>query len=232
MKRFLSFIVLVAIAITSVLSCQFVSATPAIPEPSPVDLGLSVKWANCNLGASKPSEYGGYYQWAGTKDVSDTDIQLCWRNCPYRTFSNSPSDFTKYNTDPLLGTVDNKRVLEAKDDAASVALGGKWRVPTDAEWSELINTDNCSWTWTTIDGVNGYKVQSKKRGYTDNWIFLPATGYRRDVFLTDVMSYGYYWSSSLDYDAWGADYMYFHSGVVSWSRRARYIGYSVRPVSE
>ena len=47
-----------------------------------VDLGLSVKWSSCNLGASKPTEYGGYYQWAGTTDVSDTSINLDWDNCP------------------------------------------------------------------------------------------------------------------------------------------------------
>ena len=200
----------------------------------PVDLGLSVKWAACNVGASKPTEYGGYYQWAGTTDVSDTGIDLYWDNCPYHTGSNSSSGWTKYNTKSSYGTVDNKTVLESLDDAASVALGGKWRMPTDAEWDELMNTDNCSWTWTAINGVYGYKVQSKKAGYTDNWIFLPAAGYRTFNKLSYVGTYGYYWSSSLKtdmpYEALG---LFFSSKGFDLSvTGSRYEGKSVRPVSE
>ena len=198
-----------------------------------VDLGLSVFWASCNLGASKPTEYGGYYQWAGTKDVSDTSIKLDWSYCPYHTGSDYKSGWTKYNTKWSYGTVDNKKVLESIDDAASVALGGKWRMPTDAEWTELRNTDNCSWTWTTIDGVNGYKVQSKKSGYTDNWIFLPAAGYRIDTYFYNVGSNGDYWSSSLNTAypdrAWG---VYFYSDGVYRYDDYRCYGLSVRPVSE
>ena len=207
--------------------------TPAPPEPSLVDLGLSVKWASCNLGASKPTECGGYYQWAGTKDVSDTSIYLNWDNCPYHTGSDQYSGWTKYNTKSSYGTVDTKTVLEAMDDAASVALGGKWRIPTDAEWSELRNKSNCSWTWTTIDGVNGYKVQSKKPGYTDNWIFLPAAGSRGSGYLHNVGSDGSYCSSSLM--TVGPDYAYgmgFASRYVYGGSSGRYNGLSVRPVSE
>lgn len=198
-----------------------------------VDLGLSVYWASCNLGASKPTEYGGYFQWAGTKDVSDTSIYLDWNNCPYHIGSNYSSGWSKYNTKSSYGTVDNNTVLEAKDDAASVALDGKWRIPTDAEWSELRNTDNCSWTWTTIDGVCGYKVQSKKSGYTDKWIFLPAAGYRYDDYLYDVGSSGDYWSSSLDtYYPYDACLLHFDSSYVNRGSTYRYYGQSVRPVSE
>ena len=198
-----------------------------------VDLGLSVFWSSCNLGASKSTESGGYYQWAGTTDVSDTGICLDWRNCPYHTGSGFSSGWKKYNTNSSYGTVDNKTVLESMDDAASVALGGKWRMPTDEEWTELCNTDNCSWTWTTIDGVNGYKVQSKKAGYTDNWIFLPAAGSRNDTYFSSVGSGGAYWSSSLrtdrPYYTWG---VYFSSGNVGRGYDYRYSGQSVRPVSE
>ena len=118
------------------------------------------------------------------------------------------------------------------DDAATVALGGNWRMPTDEEWYELRNTSNCSWTWTTIDGVNSYKVQSEKPGYTDNWIFLPAAGYREGSDLYDVGSGGYYWSSSLDtVEPNGAYDMIFNSGGF-YRCCLRYIGHSVRPVSE
>ena len=196
-----------------------------------VDLGLSVKWASFNLGASTPTEYGGYYQWAGTTDVSDTSINLFWDNCPYHTGSDELSGWKKYNTDSYLGTVDNKTVLEPKDDAATVALGGKWRMPTDEEWTELIR--DCSLTWTTIDGVNGYKVQSKMPGYTDNWIFLPAAGWREYDSLNRVGSLGYYWSSSLGTSGpLAAVSMYFDSGIFFWGNHYRYSGFSVRPVSE
>ena len=235
MKQILPFIALSAIAVLSVFSCQKEPAntTPAPPTPSLVDLGLSVKWATCNLGASKPTEYGGYYQWAGTKDVSDTGIYLDWSNCPYHTGSDNQSGWTKYNTESSYGTVDNKTVLEAMDDAASVVLGGKWRMPTYEEWSELCNTDNCSWTWTSIDGVNGYKVQSKKSGYTDKWIFLPAAGYRSYNEHRLVGSNGFYWFSSLstDFPAY-AHYMSFGSGHFRSYDGYRYDGQSVRPVSE
>ena len=223
------------VVVAKVDDVEFVSAignftTLAPPEPSPVDLGLSVKWASFNLGASKPTEYGGYYQWAGTKNVSDTSISLEWTNCPYFTRSDR---YLKYNTLSSYGTVDNKTVLEAMDDAAAVALGGSWRLPTYEEWGELCNTDNCFWTWTTIDGVNGFKVQSKKSGYTNNWIFLPAAGLRSYDYLYDAESYGYYWSSSLDTDS--PDYAYnmrFDSGSVSRNDYFRHVGQSVRPVSE
>lgn len=204
-----------------------------VSEMEYVDLGLSVKWATCNLGASKPTEYGGYYQWAGTKDVSDTEIYLGLDNCPYHTGSDNQSGWTKYNTESSYGTVDNKTVLESMDDVASVALGGKWRMPTYEEWSELCNTDNCSWTGTTIDGVNGYKVRSKKSGYTDNWIFLPAAGFRCKDYHSVVGSIGYYWSLSLSTDR--PDYAYsvsFDSGDFGGDDHDRYLGLSVRPVSE
>ena len=76
-----------------------------------------------NLGASKPTEYGGYYQWAGIADVSDKGIYLDLSNCPYHTGSDYDSGWTKYNTKSSYGTVDNKIVLESMDDAAAVALG-------------------------------------------------------------------------------------------------------------
>ena len=208
--------------------------TPAPPMPSvSVDLGLSVSWASCNLGASKPTEYGGYYQWAGTKDVPDTGIYLDWSNCPYHTGSDLKTGWTKYNTESSYGTVDNKTVLEAMDDAASVVLGGKWRMPTIDEWNELLNTGNCSWTWTTIDGVKGYKVQSKKSGYTDNWIFLPAAGCRYGGSLSDGGSRGNYWSSSLytDIPRYACS-MTFGAGFFSGDGSNRGYGLSVRPVSE
>ena len=119
------------------------------------------------------------------------------------------------------------------DDAATVALGGSWRMPTYEEWSELHNTDNCSWTWTTIEGVYGYKVQSKKPGYTDNWIFLPASAYRDGDYLGEVGEIGCYWSSTLDTDNPCYSHpMNFLSNDFYRLGNCRYFGLSVRPVSE
>lgn len=202
-----------------------------------VDLGLSVKWASCNLGATKPEEYGGYYQWAGLEDVTNTSIYLDCNNCPYHTGSSYETGWKKYVSSIYpsywsgSGNPDNKTVLDPSDDVAHVKLGGKWRMPTDAEWTELIN--NCTWTWTTQNGVKGYKVTSKKSGYTSKSIFLPAAGYRRYDYPSSVGSYGRYWSSSLIsiYPS-SACGLYFDSGQVDASSAFRYLGKPVRPVSE
>lgn len=213
------------------VSCGKEPSQPA--DPALVDLGLSVKWRAWNLGASKPEDYGGYYQWAGTTDVTDKSIYLDWDNCPYHTGSRLSTGWTKYNTESSYGIVDNKTVLDPKDDVAHVKLGGKWRIPTMAEWKELRNTSNCSWTWTSINGINGFKVQSKKAGFTDNWIFLPAAGYRNGSGLRGAGSLGDYWSSSLSaddpYDAYG---LAFDSYDVCTSYGGRCVGQSVRPVSK
>ena len=196
-----------------------------------VDLGLSVKWATCNVGAMKPEDYGGYYQWAGTKDVSSTGIYLDDSNCPYHTGSKSRTGWTKYNTKSSFGKVDNKTVLDPCDDAAHINWCGSWRMPTGAEWREL--KENCIWTWTTQNGVKGYKVTSIRFGYNKS-IFLPAAGYCNEDDLLHAGSYGSYWSSSLYTIApSGAYNMYFYSDCVyTFYFLSRYNGKSIRPVSE
>ena len=182
-----------------------------------VDLGLSVKWANMNLGASKPEEYGDYFAWGETDSKDD----YSWSTYE---FSNSPSGpFSKYNTDSSYGTVDNKIVLDAEDDVAHVKLGGNWRMPTDAEWTEL--QENCTWTWTTQNGSKGRLVTASN----GNSIFLPAAGYRYDTTLAREGSYGYYWSSSLATPG-AARFLRFYSGYVARYSDYRYNGYSIRPV--
>ena len=201
-----------------------------------VDLGLSVFWASFNVGASSPEEYGGYYQWAGTQDVTSTSIYLDWNNCPYHSGSNSSTGWTKYIPSDKSsywsgsGSPDNKTVLELSDDIAHVKLGGKWRMPTEAEWEELIN--NCTWTWTTQNGVNGYKVTGKKSAYTSKSIFLPAAGCRNSDYLYNVGTRGYYWSSSLNtgYPYYAYVLYFYPPGSVDTSNDRRYGGLSVRPV--
>ena len=187
-----------------------------------VDLGLSVKWATCNVGANKPEDYGDYFAWGETKPKSTYN----WST--YKWCRGSYDTQTKYNTSSSYGTVDNKKTLELSDDAARANWGGSWRMPTDAEWTEL--REKCKWTLTTQNGVKGYKVTSKSNG---NSIFLPAAGYRYGSSLDSAGSYGDYWSSSLytdsPYLAWGVD---FNSSNVVRDRNDRYFGFSVRPVCQ
>ena len=188
-----------------------------------VDLGLSVKWATMNVGASKAEDYGNYFAWGETQPKSTYD----WST--YKYCNGSSTTLTKYCNMSSYGNngfTDNKTQLELSDDAARVNWGGGWRMPTDAEWTEL--REQCTWTWTTQNGKNGYKVTSKSNG---NSIFLPAAGCRYDTSLSNAGICGYYWSSSLDTDgpisAWG---VYFYSSNVSRNYLSRYDGRSVRPV--
>ena len=190
-----------------------------------IDLGLSVKWATCNVGATKPEEYGDYFAWGETQPKDNYGWSTYkWCNGSYNTL-------TKYNTDSSCGTVDYKTTLELSDDAARANWGGSWRMPTDAELTEL--REQCTWTWTTQNGVYGYKVTSNKSGYTNKSIFLPAAGYREDSTLRSAGSYGDYWSSSLytdfPYYALGVT---FSSGIVYWNYHYRRCGLSVRPVCQ
>ena len=201
-----------------------ITVTP--PEPEYVDLGLSVKWATFNVGATKPEEYGDYFAWGET----ETNSNYSWDN--YKLCNGDYSTLTKYCRESRYGNngiTDTKTTLDMEDDVAHVKWGGSWRMPTKAEQDELCT--NCTWTWTSLNGVNGYLVTSNKTGYTDRSIFLPAAGYRDDTDLNNVGSYGYYWSSSLGpYDSLCAYDIGFNSynGAVSYNYR--YDGQSVRPV--
>ena len=123
------------------------------------------------------------------------------------------------------GFTDDKTVLDSEDDAAHEKLGGNWRMPIDAEWAELV--DKCTWTWTTQNGVSGMLVTANN----GKSIFIPIAGYRLRTSLSDVDSYGIYWSSSLDTDnpiyALGA---IIGSGGVDRDCYDRCVGISVRPV--
>ena len=188
-----------------------------------VDLGLPSgrKWAAYNVGATKPEEYGGYYAWGETEEKSN----YSWST--YKWCNGSYNTMTKYCTDSSYGTVDNKTVLDPEDDVAHVKWGGSWRMPTKAEQDELRN--KCSWQWTTLNGVNGYRVT----GPNGNSIFLPAAGYRLDTSLYLGGSFGNYWSSTpLESLSYSACCLYFLGTNFDWNSYNRYYGLSVRPVSE
>jgi len=197
-------------------------------EPLMVDLGLSVKWASFNVGAYKAEGCGDYYAWGETEPKSDC-YDYWWNT--YKHCNGSSKNMTKYNTSSEYGPIDDKTVLEPEDDVAHVKWGGSWRMPTDGEWKELI--ENCTWTWTNLGGMNGRMVTSNKEGYTDKWIFLPASGYCNPYFSPYLGYCGTYWSSSLitddPYYAWYVD---FFSDQLEINGFPRSLGLTVRPVSE
>ncbi len=189
-----------------------------------VDLGLSVKWATCNLGASKPEEYGWYLMWGSVTEGGDP---VCsWANCPGNGGNSSynSSEIAKWNSSNLANNVLNPKV-----DAARANWGGSWRMPTEAEFTELI--DNTNRTWTNVNGVAGWKCVSTKAGYTDKYIFLPAAGYRLGTSPYGAGSYGDYWSSSLNASKPdGGRYLYFFSSYFDVQNDDRCRGFTVRPV--
>ncbi len=189
-----------------------------------VDLGLSVKWATCNVGAEKPEDYGDYFAWGETTPKEN----YYWTT--YKYCKGTYKTMTKYCTNSSSGNngfTDNKTVLDPEDDAATVNWGGSWRMPTQEEQDEL--TNNCTWTWTTQNGVNGYKVV----GPNGNSIFLPAAGYMYGTSLYYVGSCGYYWSGSLNTsNPNSAYYVDFSSSSVYRGSYYRYYGLSVRPVCQ
>lgn len=196
------------------------------PENVYVDLGLSVKWAICNVGAYKPEEYGDYYAWGETepKDFYFWDT--------YKYCDGTYNSLTKY-TDSAYGKdgfSDNKSVLDPEDDVAHVKWGGNWRIPTKDELEEL--RTKCTWTSTTLNGVKGYSVTSNVDGYTDRSIFLPATGMRIRQWTLNTDTIGRFWGNSIvtgdDYDAVYLDFD-FSRGPGRFSI-IRCLGQCVRPV--
>ena len=192
-----------------------------------VDLGLSVKWATCNIGADRPEDTGNYYSWGEIEPKRS----YTWENYTHSNGSNKK--LTKYCTDSSYGYngfADNKTSLDPEDDVAHINLGDGWRIPTREEFEELMQ--NCTWTWTTQNDVNGYLVTSNKSGYTDRSIFLPvADGYSGLLpFYTGPR--GEYWSSTVITD--NPDYtfiLYFDSGNVDVSAYNRKFSRSLRPVT-
>lgn len=185
-----------------------------------VDLGLNVKWATMNVGATKPEEYGNYYAW-GEIEIKDTYSWYFYKYCEGDSYS-----LTKYNTSAYDGTKDDKITLETMDDVASVNWGGSWCMPTEKDIAEL--REKCTFSWTGINGVLGYKITSKSNGKS---IFLPAAGFRDNSSLISAAESGFYWSNSLDTDyPNSARCLWFSYSENSGIKRYRCYGLTVRPV--
>ena len=173
-----------------------------------VDLGLSVKWADRNVGASSASAYGNYYAWGETSTKSS-----------YTESNNTTSDVS-------LSSWSGKSAY----DAARSNWGGTWRTPTESECDELI--DDCTWTWTTQGGHTGYLV----KGPSGNTIFLPAAGCMSGSSCEDAGESGLYWTSTpYSLNNKRAIGMTFISGGSKWTTtdwNARDLGLTIRPVKD
>lgn len=179
-----------------------------------VNLGLAVKWAGWNVGASSPDEYGGYYAWGEIEEKT----YFSWGNY-------------KYYDSQTGGCIDiGSNISGSEYDVVCQNWGDGWRMPTHDEFGEL--KQKCSWSWLQYKGVNGYKVT----GLNGNSIFLPAAGYYAaghgyGPLLSLEGSNGYYWSASLGKDSNNAWRLNFGSGYYDAnSYYSRAGGFTIRPV--
>jgi hypothetical protein len=201
-----------------------------------VDLGLpsGLKWASCNVGATKPEEYGDYFAWGETETKESyywdsykwvNEGQSNWSQINKYTFADNQTDGCWYSGGEFVG--DGRKKLSGADDAATANWGSKWQMPTREQFEELINSAYTTSEYTTQNGVSGLKVT----GSNGNSIFLPAVGFR---FATDAYlpgSAGYYWSRSVgpsnsDY----ASLLFFNSSAKVMDSNTRIIGCCIRPV--
>ena len=184
-----------------------------------IDLGLpsGLLWAETNIGAKTAADDGNYYAWGETSTKSE-----------YIGNTYFDSNYTIYS-------INGKTTLENQYDAAYVNWGDSCRMPTSDEFRELLNSENCTWNWTsmnTSDGssISGYKITSVKNG---NSIFLPASGYRSGGYLIDHGSKGKYWSSTLISSNSSFAYLFiFYSSFHNQASDYRCFGNTVRAVAE
>lgn len=234
------FAAFMAVAMVTFVSCGKVDdggngteqPTPT-PNPNPqptvnwVDLGFpsGLLWADCNVGATNPEDYGDYFAWGETT----TKDNYTWSTYRYCTVDGNGelATLTKYNTTSTYGTPDNLTTLQPADDAATARLNGGARTPTKAEWEELMG--NTTAEWTTLNGVDGRKFTAPN----GKSIFLPAAGYHYGTELQIAGSAAGYWSASLntDFPNCVPDF-YFSSGGQSMDLNYRYYGFSVRAVRD
>lgn len=199
-------------------------------EFAAVDLGLNVKWANANLGAGAPYEFGDYYAWGELETKAD----YTWETYKFGTKSN----LTKYYNRGGSGVMDfDMTILEASDDVAHAKLGGNWRIPSEEEMGNLIDTRKIPayyrWEWISVGGHDGWKVTHLSSG---NSIFFPGANARNGsgLYYGEDDARGFYWTSSVhlmdQWTAWSFTFYYGGAGFA-WNDE-RYLGLSIRPVTD
>lgn len=207
-----------------ILSFTIDKEQPELPtEPTAgnlIDLGLSVTWASCNVGAAQPQEVGSFFAWGEVSPKSTYD----WSN--YELSNGTGTTLKKYCTQSAYGIVDNRTTLEPADDAAYTSSQGKMRMPTAAEWQEL--NDKCVWTKITYENREGYLVASPMTG---NAIFLPCNGFRTGTNYYNFYA-PYYWTSDLSYETPQFAIKSFYVNRWELSEHYRFEGLGVRAVSD
>ena len=188
-------------------------------------------WATTNIGAKKPEDCGYYFWWGDTIGYKREDDKWVASDGSNSNFSFEVSNTPTYNksisTLQSEGWVTANGVLAPEHDAAQMHWGGDWRMPMGQEFGDL--NSKCDWTWTTMNGVNGYIVRGRGN-YASRSIFLPCFGSVYGTSLDYAGSRGNYWSSvpdSNDNSAWG---LFFGSGYQNTSYKFRCYGQSVRPL--
>ena len=163
-------------------------ATPPADDEEAVDLGLSVKWAQRNLGAENTWDFGTYFAWGEIEGKDNYE----WATYKHGTSYNQLTKYVSSAGYGLDGFIDNKEVLDESDDAAAQLLGNGWRMPTPEEMQELI--EDCTWEEDYDMGVGGLRVT----GPNGNSIFMPFAGRMYGSILFQSNASGYYWTSSLN----------------------------------
>ncbi len=244
---------------TATCSVTVKKFTPTMSVPKAVDLGLSVKWASFNLGATRPDGFGDYFAWGETEPYYEPGYAQSqnpvWKegkeagydHVSYKWCEGTVLTLTKYCSKLGFGHLDYLSTLSRQDDAAHANIGGKWRMPRKSEMEELLN--NCTWEWATLNGVKGFNVT----GPNGNSIFLPTVGCRfgtslldncyinyKNYYPNEYSYYIHYWTSSVDdsYPEFAfCAYSYSHSTEnigtkPEISQQFRPRGLPIRPVSD
>ncbi|MCQ2384406.1 MAG: hypothetical protein MJZ96_05960 [Paludibacteraceae bacterium] len=194
-----------------------------------VDLGLSVKWATCNVGANTPEEVGAYFAW-GEKIEKKS---YSWSNYQWGSATEEAPDFgmTRYNRTDMHVT------LDATDDVATDLMKNGFRMPTFTEFEELMDPTNCEWEWvnhTDAAGISipGYEVTSLVEGYEGKMIFLPAGGFYSGSNRTTFAVSGNYWTASIYNTVTDAQYAVLYDEYFGMVYGARHMGMTVRAVQD
>lgn len=230
MKKLSVILILAACSAVLLSSCDKDGKEKSPFDKYAVDLGLSVKWASVNVGASTEKELGNYYGWGETSDKAD-GTYYGWDS--YQVFEGIGTDDASRDA-ALARIYDSNLKLKSEYDVASVQWGGSWRMPTFDEFEELMQ--KCTWEmvpanfdeWSE-DHPGGWKVTSKVNGKS---IFIPASGQHTNMSLTkDKGIQAYYWTADRDEDGdtFALNFGRFMN-TPAWNSQYVCMGCTVRPV--